>query len=67
MPQILFLKWLCSVHDHVFESLLLPNRLKYQNMNGTMWLQIVWVMLLAHHCLSKIANNGQKRQKLRLA
>ena len=42
-------------HDRLCfgESLLLLNPLRYQNMNGTLWSQIVWVMFLAHHCLPK--------------
>ena len=46
------------------ESVLFPNRLRYQNMNGAMVLQVVWVMLfLVHHSLLKIAKNCQKGQK----
>ena len=44
------------------ESLLLLNRLRYGNMNGTMLSQIVWVMFLAHHCLPKVAKKCQKKK-----
>ena len=47
----------------LFESLLLPNRLRYQNMNVTTLSQIVWVMFLAHHCLPKVAKKFQKEPK----
>ena len=45
------------------ESLLLPNSLRYQNMNRTLLSEIIWVMFLAHHCLPKVAKNCQKSQK----
>ena len=47
----------------LFESLLLPNCLRYQNMNGTMLSQIVWNMFLANHCLPKVDKNCQKKKK----
>ena len=41
--------------QYLCEFLLLRNHLWYQNMNGTMLSQIVWVMTLAHYRLLKVA------------
>ena len=57
------IKYVHSVID-LFESLLLPNRFRYQNMNGTMLSKMVWNMFLAHHCLPKVAKNCQKKAKV---
>ena len=44
---------------------LLSDCLRYQNMNGTILSQIVWVMFLPHHCLPKVAKNCQKKAKVK--
>ena len=47
----------------VISKRLLFNLLRYQNINGTMLSQIVWVMFLAHYCLQKVAKNCQEKAK----
>ena len=58
-----------NFRDHVclfvrlFEYLLLPNGWRYQNINGTILSQIVWVIFFAHYCLPKVAKNYQQKSK----
>ena len=50
----------------VDESFLLLKHLRYQNMNGTMLSEIVWVMFFSPAFLSKVAKICQKNPKVDL-
>ena len=57
--------YLCKCRLSAIESLLLLNRLRYQNMNSTMLSQIVWVNFLAHQVYQKVQKITKKKCKSR--